>query len=134
MIMIIPAILTSIIEELDNDSPLHSPIVITIALMCMHYLILLILFVKSHLIELNMCGNDFGRAIPFLSEAVKITKRIDVLILHNCNIDDKGLDYLAKASRKRSCFTLDVTYNFISSWSGNVLVGHLVQFTLPTSN
>ena len=110
-----PAILTSIIEGLDNSSPLSSLKIFNsnINSSHIHYLILLI-FVKSHLTGLHIRDGDLREVIPLLSEAVRIRGKINRLGLCNCNVNDKGLDCLAITASEISPFLLDLKCNPLS--------------------
>ena len=104
-------------EGLDNNSTLQKLNIgdCGITFIHIHYLVLL-LTMNNCLEGLNLSHNDLGEAIPLLSKVLRFSCRLRVLNLVNCNIDDHGLNCLAKAAVEHPCLqTLQLEKNLLTS-------------------
>ena len=86
-------------EGLDNNSTLQSLAIggCGITFIHVHYLVLL-LTTNNSLKYLELSLNNLGKAIPLLSKVLKFSRRLQMLVLRICNIDDHGLNCLTKAA------------------------------------
>ena len=109
-ILDIPA-LKSIIEALASGSSLKNLDIEFCGINYVHIYYLILLLRLDRLEGLCLSGN-FGSVMPLLGEAARLSKRLHMLSLHQCNINDEGLDSLAQAIKRSSfLFRLDITCN-----------------------
>ena len=108
----IPATLKSIIEALANGSSLKVLRIEDCGFNYTHIHYLILLLHIDRLEVLSLGGSNLGCAATLLSEAVRLSDQLQSLILHNCNIDDEGLNSLAQAIKESSFFIqLDISRN-----------------------
>ena len=109
--------LKCVVEGLDNNLTLQtiSIGVCGITFIHVHYLVLL-LTMNNCLEGLNLSQSDLGKAIPLLSKVLRFSHRLQVLELMKCNIDDHGLNCLAKAAVEHpSLCQLELCFNPLTS-------------------
>ena len=109
--------LKCVVEGLDNNSTLQSLAIggCGITFIHVHYLVLL-LTTNNSLKYLELSLNNLGKAIPLLSKVLKFSRRLQMLVLRICNIDDHGLNCLTKAAVEHpSLCQLELCFNPLTS-------------------